>query len=94
MTSFVAWAVGNARAGDLGITKPACKMVDRLKCHQGSGSKRYASAYSLYAKAADFCKAAVSTLNHGTRDQWSHEYYQKTPDHSVFVVQKESGAAS
>lgn len=95
IASYVTWAIANARAGILGIASPACTIVDELKCFQDSGSKSYASAYSLYSNTADFCNKAIPDLNsRSTGEQFSYEYNTGTLDDVVFTVTKDSGATT
>lgn len=93
VASYVTWAIANAQAEKMHTTTPACNIVDELTCHQGSGSKSYASAYSLYMHTADFCKDAVPDLNaQESGSLFSNEYNKDTLDDVVFTVTKDAGA--
>ncbi|PYH81906.1 SGNH hydrolase, partial [Aspergillus uvarum CBS 121591] len=95
LASYVTWAIANARAKILKVASPACTAVNEIKCFQTTGSKGYASAYSLYSNTEAFCKAAVPELNSkGVGHQVSLTYNAKTPDESVWTVTMDSGATS
>lgn len=94
VASYVTWAIANARAGILGVASPACSIVDELKCFQQTGSKGYASAYSLYSSTAKFCRMAVPDINSkGPGTAFSYSFNEGTPDESVFTVTMDSGAS-
>lgn len=93
IASYITWAIGNAMAKRESTTTPACNLVDELTCHSAKGSQAYASAYSLYAHTADFCKAAVPDLNaKDTGTLFSSEYNQDTLDDVIFTITKDAGA--
>ncbi|KAF3384737.1 Lipase 1 [Penicillium rolfsii] len=95
MASYVTWAIALARASILGVTSPACTLVDEITCFQTQGAKGYASAYSLYANTQKFCQKVVPDMNTaGVGHQYSETFNSGTPDESIWTVTLGDGAVS
>lgn len=93
IASYVTWAIANAMAKKENTTTPACNIVDEITCHQSSGSKKYASSYSMYMHTKDFCKAAISDLNdQDSGAVYEHNYNEDTLDSANFTITKDAGA--
>ncbi|CAG8122912.1 unnamed protein product [Penicillium salamii] len=98
IASYVTFAIGNAVAKMEDTTTPACNLVDDLTCHSSKGSKSYASAYSLYAHTAEFCKAVIKAWdvdgNTKTSTKVSKTYNKDTVDEVTFTITKDSTAVT
>ncbi|XHF96443.1 hypothetical protein AWENTII_000081 [Aspergillus wentii] len=95
MASFVSFAVTQARSSILGIDDPLCEPVNDLKCSQDSGSKQYASAYSLYLHTEEFCSSMKKNAPSG-KYGWSYSktYNKDTPDEATFSLELEQTASA
>ncbi|KAJ5621957.1 SGNH hydrolase [Penicillium herquei] len=96
IASYALDAALQARAQLLGEDiGDSCVASTTLTCSQKSGSKKYASDYSLYSNTADFCSSVKSNAPSNGRTNWEYEktYYSGTLDESTFKLQLANGAS-
>ncbi|KAJ5933738.1 SGNH hydrolase [Penicillium verhagenii] len=96
IASFALSAALQARAQlkgeDIG---DSCVASTTLTCYQKSGSKAYASDYSMYANTADFCSSAEKNAPITERTNWEYSktYFPGTLDETIFSLKLSNGAS-